>query len=80
MINKKALCEKIQEIYPELGECDQDLKVAWDSDAEAWTVDFEIDGYRIKHYLEDEDAAACMENDNCIGLGIDIGQFRKEAS
>lgn len=64
MYDKKTLCEKIHELYPELGVCDQDLEVAWDSDAAAWTVNFEKDGFRIKHYLEDEDTAACMENDS----------------
>ena len=76
MIDKNTLCEKIHDIYPELGECNQNLEVTWDSDVEAWTVNFEKEGYRIKHYLEDEDTVSCIEHDQCVGLGIDVGQFR----
>ena len=76
MYGKKALCEKIHELYPDLGHCGQDLEVAWDADIHAWEVDFKKDGYRIKHYLEYEDAAPCVEGDQCIGLAIEFGQFR----
>ena len=75
MYGKTALCNKINEIYPEIGECDKDLKVVWDSERNVWEVNFKKDGHRIKHYLEDEDAAACMEDIQCIGLGIEFGQF-----
>jgi len=29
----------------------------------------------MRHYLEEKDAAACLEGEQCIGLGIDFGQF-----
>lgn len=76
MSDKSALCDKIHEIYPDLGECDVDLEVTWDNDANSWAVNFEKDGYRIKHFLENEDAAACLDENQCIGLGIEFGQFR----
>ncbi len=75
MYGKTALCNKINEIYPEIGECDKDLKVVWDSERSVWEVNFKKDGHRIKHYLENEDAAACMEGKQCIGLSIEFGQF-----
>lgn len=40
MYDKAELCNKIHEIYPQIGECDIDLKVAWDKDRNAWAVDF----------------------------------------
>ena len=76
MSDKNALCDKIHNIYPDLGDCDDNLEVTWDKDANAWAVNFEKDGYQIKHYLENEDAADCLERDQCIGLGIEFGQFR----
>lgn len=30
---------------------------------------------RIKHYLENEDAADCVIGEKCVGLGIEFGQF-----
>ena len=40
MFSKEALCQKIHKLYPQIGECDIDLKVHWDEDRNAWTVDF----------------------------------------
>ena len=75
MYDKTELCNKIHEIYPEIGDCDKDLNVEWNGAKNVWQVDFERDGHRIMHYLEDEDAAPCMEGKQCIGLGIEFGQF-----
>jgi hypothetical protein len=72
---KTELCDKIHEIYPEIGECDKDLKVIWSSEKNVWEVSFTRNGNRIRHYLEDEDASPCMEGNQCIGLGIEFGQF-----
>ena len=41
MYDKTELCNKIHEIYPEIGNCDKDLKVAWDSERNVWEVNFE---------------------------------------
>ena len=76
MYDKAALCNKIHEIYPDMGDCGQDLKVTWDDAMKVWEINFERDGNHIKHYLEDEDAAPCVEGKQCIGLGIEFGQFR----
>ena len=76
MLDKKSLCEKIHQLYPDMGDCETDLDVEWDTDLETWVVDFNKGPFRIRHYLEDEDAAACLEDGQCIGLGIEFGQFR----
>ncbi len=75
MYSKTELCNKIREIYPEMGKCNKDLKVDWDADRNVWKVNFIADGHRIVHYLEDEDAAPCMAGKQCVGLGIEFGQF-----
>ncbi len=75
MIAKKALCNKIHEIYPEIGACGRDLKVTWDDERNVWAIDFKKDGLRMKHYLENEDAAPCLEGRQCVSLGIELGQF-----
>ncbi|CAB1061556.1 hypothetical protein D1BOALGB6SA_6331 [Olavius sp. associated proteobacterium Delta 1] len=75
MYSKADLCDKIHELYPQSGECHIDLKVDWDNERNAWAVDFKKGVHRIKHYLEDEDAAACMEGKQCVSLGLEIGQF-----
>ena len=75
MVNQTQLCEKLSEIYPELGACDRNMAVAWDDDNQAWAVDFTLKGEPVRHYLEDADAAACLLGRQCIGVGIEFGQF-----
>lgn len=75
MYDKDELCNKIREIYPEIGKCGIDTAVSWDEEKKAWVVDFEYKGKHVRHYLEDQDAAACMEGKKCVALGIDIGQL-----
>ena len=75
MYDKAELCNKIHEIYPQIGECDIDLKVTWDEDRNAWAVDFKKGVHRIRHYLEDKDAEQCIDRKQCVSLGIEFGQF-----
>lgn len=75
MVNKNELCKKISAMYPELGSCDHDLVVAWDEINHSWAVDFELNGAKIRHYLENADASACIIGGQCVGMGIEFGQF-----
>ena len=75
MVSKESLCKKIHDLYPQIGECDIDLIVNWDPERNAWAVDFKKGVHRIKHYLENEDAAACMDGNQCLSLGLEFGQF-----
>ncbi len=76
MIDKAALCAKITELYPDIGECGIDIDVAYDEDKEAWIVDLKKDQFELKTYLEDGDADKCMLGQQCVGLGIEIAQLR----
>lgn len=76
MLDKAKLCDKIREMYPDMGVCDKDLNVNWDPERKVWAVDFNKGPHRIRHYLEDQDAAACLDGRQCIGLGIEFAQFR----
>ena len=76
MLDKAKLCDKIREMYPDMGVCDKDLNVDWDSEKQAWVVDFNKGPFRLRHYLDDEDADACLDRDQCVSLGIEFAQFR----
>jgi len=76
MIDKAALCEKIREIYPDIGACGIDVKVDYDRDKQVWVVDLKKDRHQLKTYLEPEDADVCMEGRQCIGLSMEIAQLR----
>jgi hypothetical protein len=76
MFDKDELCEKIKAIYPDIGECNIDLDVEYDEEQKSWVVHMKKGHKTVKHFLPDEDADACMEGKQCVGLGIEISQFK----
>ena len=76
MIDREKLCQKIQELYPDIGECGIDVDVEYDEEQKAWVVDLKKDKYELKTFLEDNDAELCMIGKQCVSLGIEIAQLR----
>jgi hypothetical protein len=76
MYDKKALCDKIRELYPDVGECGIDVDVNYDKDQKSWTVKLKKDHIELKTFLEDEDANLCMEGKQCVSLGLEIAQLK----
>ena len=76
MIDQKALCEKIRQLYPDIGECGIDVDVEYDRAEKSWVVHLKKDHQSLKAYLEDGDAEKCMLGQKCVGLGIEIAQLR----
>ena len=76
MIDKKELCAKIQELYPDIGECGIDVDVEYDENKQSWVVDLKKDKFELKTFLEDGDADKCMLGQQCVSLGIEIAQLR----
>jgi hypothetical protein len=76
MYDKKELCDKIREIYPDIGECGINVDVEYDKEKKAWVVDLKKDNHELKTYLEPEDADTCINGKQCIGLGIQIAQLK----
>jgi hypothetical protein len=77
MHNKKELCRKITEIYPEIGECGIEVDVTHDDKKKAWIVDLKKDNHELKHHLEYPDADDCLEGKQCVSLGLEIAQLKK---
>ena len=76
MYDNDVLCEKIRQVFPDIGECGIDVNVDYDEEKKAYVVDLKKDRHRLKTYLELEDADTCMEGKQCVGLGIQIAQLR----
>ena len=76
MIDKAELCQKIKEIYPDIGECGIDVDVAYDPEQQRWVVDLKKDRHELKTYLEEGDAELCLTGKQCIGLSIEVAQLR----
>ena len=77
MYSKEALCEKIVALYPEIGKCGIDIAVEYDPKEKVWLVDLKKGIHELKHHLEIPDADTCMENKQCVALGLDIDQLKK---
>jgi hypothetical protein len=75
MIDKKELCKKISEVFPDIGECGIDVEVNFDETNQRWAIDLKKDSHRLKTFLEEGDAKLCLEGKQCVSLGLEFGQF-----
>lgn len=76
MYSKEVLCEKIIALYPDIGQCGLDIDVEFDPNKNVWIVDLKKGDHELKHHLEIPDADACMENKQCVALGLEIDQLK----
>ena len=76
MYNEAQLCKKIKDLYPDISQCCIDIDAEYDNEKKYWIVYLKKGERLVKHFLPIEDADSCMEGKHCIGLGIDIAQFR----
>lgn len=76
MIDRTTLCEKIRELYPDIGACGIDIKAEYDEGEKAWVVHLQKGSYRLKTFLEEGDAEKCLLGERCVGLSFDIAQLR----
>lgn len=77
MHTKEELCEKIKAVFPEIGACGINLMVDYDKQNKAWVVDLKKDKHELKTFLEESEAQECMDGKQCVSLGLQIGQLRK---
>lgn len=75
MIDKKALCEKITSIYPEIGVCGINVDVDFNKEKGAWVVDLKKDKHHLQTHLEIDEADQCMDGKKCVSLGVQIAQL-----
>ncbi|MEA3469801.1 MAG: hypothetical protein U9R57_16475 [Thermodesulfobacteriota bacterium] len=77
MHDSKQLCEKITSLYPDIGACGIDVDVTYDKEKKLWVVDLKKDEHELKHYLDVPDADTCMDGKQCVSLGLEIAQLKK---
>lgn len=77
MYDKKELCEKILAMYPEIGACGLNLDVNFDDEKNAWVVRLNKDKHTLSHYLDVPEADHCMNGKECVSLGLEIAQLKK---
>jgi len=77
MFNANQLCQKITNLYPEIGVCGIDIDVTKDEAEKTWVVHLKKGTHSLSHFLELMDADRCMDDKQCIALGLDIAQLTK---
>lgn len=77
MHDKKELCEKIIELYPEIGQCGINVFVDYDQLKKVWIIDLKKGEHELSHHLELPDAEDCMAGRQCVSLGLEIAQLKK---
>ena len=76
MTTRNELCNKITEVFPEIGVCGIELTVDYDKESKAWAVDLEKNGHHLKTYLEIDEADSCLGGKECVSLGLQVAQLR----
>ena len=77
MYTENELCKKITTLYPEIGQCGVDINVDFDSGKNTWVVHLKKDAHASNHFLEVPDADTCMAGKQCVSLGLEIAQLRR---
>jgi hypothetical protein len=77
MLNKEELCRKITEIYPDIGACGIDDDAFYSKKKGTWVVELKKGDHILKHHLEKQDAKDCVEGKQCVSLGLEIAQLKK---
>jgi hypothetical protein len=75
MTQAVELCNKIREIYPEIGDCGADVDVFFDEEAKAWVVKLNRGGKSLRTLLEPADINACIEGKQCLSIGAQLSQL-----
>ncbi len=75
MYDTNELCEKIRDIYPEIGECGGEVDVEYDKSKDAYIVALSDGDRNLKTHLEPADAGACIEGEQCVSLGVQVAQL-----
>ncbi|MDR2548691.1 MAG: hypothetical protein LBD10_00545 [Desulfobulbus sp.] len=77
MYTGRELCEKITSIYPDVGMCGVDINVDFNEREKTWMVHMLKGSHSLDHFLEVMDADRCMHGRQCLSLGLEIAQMRK---
>lgn len=77
MYDKEELCRTITKLYPDIGECGIDVKVEFNKKKNVWVVDLQKQEHHLQHHLEIPDADSCMDGKECVSLGLEIAQLKK---
>ena len=71
----KEMQKKIHEMYPDIDKHGVESSLTFDDKKNTYVLDLKKDQHHLSTYIDKEDADKCMDNIECIHLGVQIGQF-----
>jgi hypothetical protein len=77
MLDKKELCQKIIEIYPDLKSRGITVDAFYSTAKGTWIVELKKGEHILQHHLAKHDAMDCMDGKQCVSLGLEIAQLIK---
>lgn len=76
MFTKDELCRTIRTVSPDVGPCGENIQTGYDEKNQAWVVTLKQGHRELKTYVDQKDAADCMEGRQCLGLGLEVYQLK----
>jgi hypothetical protein len=71
----KELKGKIHEMYPDIDKFGVTSSLSFDKGKKAYVLELKKEEHHLATYIDKEDADKCLNNIECIHLGVQIGQF-----
>ena len=77
MYTRNQVCEKITSMYPDIGACGAELDVSFDEVNKSWLIHLKKGDHELDHRLEFVDVDDCLDEKQCVSLGLEISQLLK---
>jgi hypothetical protein len=77
MLDKKELCQKITKLYPDLETQGIAVDAFYSTAKNTWVVELKKGEHILQHHLAKHDAKDCMDDKQCVSLGLEIAQLIK---
>jgi hypothetical protein len=66
---------KVHEMYPDIDKYGVTSSLTYDKEKKAFILELKKDVHHLATYIDKVDADKCLDNIECIHLGVQIGQF-----
>ena len=77
MFDKREVCQKVEELNPELGSCGIDFDTHYSRAKRSQLIVSKKGDHDIVHFLDKKDIEKCLDDVECFSLGIDVAELTK---
>lgn len=77
MFDKNEVCRKVTELNPDLGSCGIDIDTFYSRANRSWIIISKKGDHDIVHFLDKKDIKKCLDDVQCVSLGLDVGQLKE---